>query len=73
MVLNNGDVKLHGIIPVWVAEKLHVIEGLTLEYQRLGQAVERCCMNCGNEKQKHSGSLVLNLGGLCYSCVGTEG
>lgn len=53
MVLNHGDVKLHGIIPVWVAQKLHVTEGvgeegLTLEYRCLGQAVEGCHLNCGN-------------------------
>lgn len=45
MVLNHGNIKLHGIIPVWVTEKLYVTEGLSLEYQCLGQAVEGCHMN----------------------------
>lgn len=58
MVLNHDDLKHHGIIPVWVAQKLHVTEGagaegLTLEYQCLEQAVERYHLNCGNEGRKH--------------------
>lgn len=78
IVLNHDDVKLHGIIPVWVAQKLHVTEGagaegLTPEYQCLGAGGGGIPFELWKWGVKALNVFILCLGGAGYSCVEIEG